>query len=121
MASKPLGGESSPVTPLRLSVPDMPVLARILARFEREELEGFIAVAIDLLDVAAGDDDIEEDDSDCGVEDGPRGFDPEEDRCLAGDDGCGPVCTHGSVYWGSDREDGDVEGWLQPANISPIH
>jgi hypothetical protein len=30
-------------------------ISRLLARFDREQLAGFIEVAIDLLDVAAGD------------------------------------------------------------------
>ena len=35
---------------------------RILGRFDRAQLEGFISVAIDLLDMADGDPDIEDDD-----------------------------------------------------------
>lgn len=37
-------------------------ITRILSGFERDELAGFIAVAIDLLDMADGDLDLEEDD-----------------------------------------------------------
>lgn len=37
-------------------------ITRILSGFERDELAGFIAVAIDLLDLADGDLDLEEDD-----------------------------------------------------------
>lgn len=40
----------------------MPAVARILSRYDRQKLEGFIAVAIDLLDVIGGDADAEEDD-----------------------------------------------------------
>ena len=73
------------------ATPPMPAVARILARFERDQLAGFIAVALDLIDTLDGDADLEdegeaepddadeEDDSDTSVEDGPRGFDPEED------------------------------------------
>lgn len=37
-------------------------VSRVLATFDRDQLAGFIAVAIDLLDFAQGDPDIEEDD-----------------------------------------------------------
>lgn len=37
----------------------MPAVTRILSRFDRPELEGFIAVAIGLLDVLDGDPDVE--------------------------------------------------------------
>lgn len=99
----------------------MPAIARILSRFERDQLAGFIAVAIDLIDAfdgpeddednadheasdgddrdqahpewtslratqrraahnsLAGEEDDEDGDPDTGVEDGPRGFDPETD------------------------------------------
>ena len=90
----------------------MPAIARILARFERDQLAGFIAVALDLIDTLDGDADLEdatdleddhalsrlatgydsgrgpgcevadtgeEDDQDTGIEDDPRGCDPESD------------------------------------------
>ena len=38
----------------------MPAVARILARFERDQLAGFIAVALDLLDTIDGDPDAED-------------------------------------------------------------
>ena len=88
----------------------MPAIARILARFERDQLAGFIAVALDLIDTLDGDADLEDatdleddhalsrlatgydkgpgcevadtgedDDQDTGIEDDPRGFDPETD------------------------------------------
>ncbi len=160
MATQPIGRDASIVT-LPGTLPPMPAVARILARFDRASLSAFIAVAIDLCDMmegdseaelstwpeaiearqrdeglpedneSAGDDeagawiewntmpasqkrgtnltagheDDEDADPDTSVEDGPLGFDPEEDRCLAGDDGCGPVVTHGSIYWGSNWED----------------
>ena len=37
----------------------MPAVARILSRFDRAQLEGFIAVAIDLADALDGDADLE--------------------------------------------------------------
>lgn len=39
--------------------PPMPAVARILSRFDRQQLEGFLSVAIDLLDFADGDPDAE--------------------------------------------------------------
>ncbi|MBB3862224.1 hypothetical protein GGQ88_003522 [Novosphingobium hassiacum] len=48
--------------------------------------------------------DAEDDDPDSGVEDNPQGFDPETDRCEAGDDGCGPVFAHGQLYMGSNED-----------------
>ncbi len=99
----------------------MPAVARILAGFQRDQLAGFIEVAIGLLDIAEpdadlednGDDELtgdeedsawtehhtrgrhklaggmsepfadheddEDDDPDTSVEDGSKGFDPEED------------------------------------------
>lgn len=49
--------------------------------------------------------DDEDGDADTGVEDHPLGFDPEEDMCLAGDDGCGRIVRHGNLHWGSQWED----------------
>ena len=46
-------------------------ITRVLSRFDRAQLVGFIAVAIDLLDLADGDTDIEDDN---------------EDRCPSNDD-----------------------------------
>lgn len=46
--------------------------------------------------------DDEDDDPDTGVEDGP--FDGEEDKCSAGDDGCGPVWVNGYISWGSGED-----------------
>lgn len=88
----------------------MPAGARIPARFERDQLAGFIAVALDLIDTMDGDPDFEnatdleddhalsrrargydkgpgcevsdtgeDDDIETGIEDDPRGFDPETD------------------------------------------
>ncbi|WP_414901293.1 hypothetical protein ACMT1E_15050 [Sphingomonas flavalba] len=39
-----------------------PAITRVLAAFDRDQLAGFVAVAIDLLDLADGDPDREEDD-----------------------------------------------------------
>ena len=87
MATQPITGRVSAFP----ATPPMPAVARILARFEREQLAGFIAVALDLIDTLDGgpdhedegeaepDDTNEDDDPDTGIEDQPRGFDPESD------------------------------------------
>ena len=108
MATQPLGGSASAFP----AISPMPAVARILARFERDQLAGFIAVALDLIDMlddAEGDpegyegdtedafalsgqalryhtgpgcpisDTGEDDDIETGIEDDPRGCDPETD------------------------------------------
>lgn len=74
MASLPTQGSAIAAFP---TLPPMPAVARILARFERDQLAGFIAVAIDLLDTFDGDPDAEE----IPVEDAQITYDlpPEED------------------------------------------
>ncbi len=61
MASLPL---ERPVTIVTLpgTIPPMPAVARILGRYDRSQVEAFIAVAIDLLDVLDGEPDVEDDD-----------------------------------------------------------
>lgn len=54
-------GGIRPVT-LPNQFPPMPTVARILSRFDRDQLTSFIAVAIDLADSMDGDPDIEDDD-----------------------------------------------------------
>jgi hypothetical protein len=36
--------------------------------------------------------------------DGDTDLEPEEDHCLAGDDGCAHMWRGGQRHWGSDRE-----------------
>lgn len=59
--------------PLRApAIPAPPIaITRILSRFDREQLEGFVAIAIDLMDLADGEPDFEDDDP--GEEDDPAG------------------------------------------------
>jgi hypothetical protein len=88
MATQPIEGSAIAAFP---PMPPMPAVTRILARFERDQLAGFIAVALDLLDTLDGDDDLEDegeaepddepedDDPATGIEDDPRGCDPETD------------------------------------------
>ena len=47
-----------PINAMAGKIPPAPVLA-ILSRYRREQIEGFISVAIDLLDLADGDPDLE--------------------------------------------------------------
>ena len=56
MATQPITGSAIAPFP---TIPPMPAVARILARFEREQLAGFIAVALELLDTLDGDADLE--------------------------------------------------------------
>ena len=104
MATRPIEGSVSafPATPPLVAV------ARILGRFDRPTLEAFMTVAVELLDIADGDPDFEnatdleddhalspqacstgpgcevadtgeDDDIETGIEDDPRGCDPETD------------------------------------------
>ncbi|HEV7787117.1 MAG TPA: hypothetical protein VGQ28_17370 [Thermoanaerobaculia bacterium] len=51
----------------------------------------------------------EDDDPDTGVEDGPKGFDPEDDMCLAGDDRVASgSCTRASLLY-EDTGPGDAD------------
>lgn len=73
------GATASPALPIDILLSAIPTLPRpILSRLT--------ARLIDRLDEIDGDCDLEDDDADESVEDDPRGFDPEEDMCLAGDD-----------------------------------
>lgn len=76
------------------------LIAQAIPRLSRHDLEALTERLIDYLDNQDGDPDSEDDDPDSSVEDGA--FDPEEDRCLAGDDGCGPFAQHGVVHWGAE-------------------
>lgn len=58
MATKAIGPDSGIVTLPNHFAP-MPAVMRTLSRFDRQSLEGFITVAIGLLDVVDGDADIE--------------------------------------------------------------
>jgi hypothetical protein len=73
--------------PLPLSL-----LSQSLPMLSRHELEDVVERLIDELDRRDGDPDLE----------------PEEDRCVAGDDGCGPVEQHGRVFWGSECDEHGV-------------
>jgi hypothetical protein len=91
------------ILPARVQPVPPAAISRVLARLDREQLAGFIEVAIELLDVAAGDPDLElngdeedgtraEDDFGCPSANGPGCpiSDPGEDGGdteLNGDEG----------------------------------
>jgi len=59
MATNTIGRSLSAVT-LPNQFPPMPAVARILSKFGRDQLHGFIEVALDLADAMDGDPDIED-------------------------------------------------------------
>ena len=59
MATRAIGADSVSVT-LPPHFAPMPTVMRTLAKFDRESLEGFITVAISLLDIVDGDADYED-------------------------------------------------------------
>lgn len=71
----------------------------------RELVYDAIEALITLADALDGDPDL-----DCAVEDDPRGFDgdSDDDRCAAGDDGCGWSGQYGM------RDESDHEPTRQP-------
>ena len=83
MASSPLQADSALVTLPNHFAP-MPAVMRTLAQFDRRSLEGFIAVAIGLLDVVDGDPDVELN----GDETDHTG----SEECFVDHDGSGPGC-----------------------------
>ncbi len=96
MATNPIEPSSNAVT-LPGTFPPMPAVARVLSRFDRAQLESFIAVAIDLADTLDGDPDQEdatdaEDDfaisADAlsGADRGPGCVVGDSDYCAAKDD-----------------------------------
>ena len=102
----------------------LPALTAMLARYDRAALEDIVSAAIEVMDLMDGDTDLEpngdELDGSMAEDDfGPQnanwlgypgcpisdpGEDDTEDRCVAGDDGCAPICIYGRLYWGYDRE-----------------
>jgi hypothetical protein len=115
MAEAIITGGIRPVT-LPNHFPPMPAVARILSRFDRRELHGFIAVAIDLADAMDGDSDFEgqcnEDEisrcTDLGFGVGYRG-----PGCEIADDG---GCEHDGREPDTDAE---VETWAHWMDHSP--
>ncbi|QUT05187.1 hypothetical protein KFK14_19650 [Sphingobium phenoxybenzoativorans] len=121
--------------PVALQAPPAAV-TRILSRFDRDQLAAFISVAIDLLDIADGDPDLEnatnlEDDfiltkqakfdagpgPGCRISDAGEHAGDEEDGTLAEDEPCakflmmdkGPGCTVSDPDAGVEDEGHDPE------------
>lgn len=97
-------GTFQPVPPAAVS--------RVLATFERRQLEGFIAVALDLLDLADGDPDLE------------NATDTEDDFALsplAHYFTSGPGCTvsdPGGAAEGEDDEEDDPAGQMDEDGLN---
>jgi hypothetical protein len=64
---------------------------------------------IERLDEMEPDPDLEDDDPDASVEDDPKGFDPEEDMCLAGDDRVASGSCTGAMLICEDTGPGDAD------------
>lgn len=58
MATMPTSASPHALTPLAMPIPPA-AISRVLSRFDREQLAGFVAVAIDLMDLGDGDPDFE--------------------------------------------------------------
>lgn len=97
----------------------LPILLATIPSLPRPILSRLVARMIDQLDELDGDPDLEDSDEDESVEDDPEGFDPEEDCCLAGDDGIfsGAVRANGIVdhYVTGDDPDAEDDGAEQRA------
>jgi len=94
--------------PARQPAPSAAV-SRVLSRFTRAELEGFVAVAIDLMDVADGDPDLE------------IGDDLEDDfllspYALAYSEGRGPGCEISDAGGGNVDDQGEGIDEREPDN-----
>ena len=74
----------------RASALPLSLIAQAIPMLTRHDLEALTERLIDHLDQIDGDTDVE---------------DGDEDRCEAGDDGCGPMFKRGIRYWGSDWEE----------------
>ena len=84
MATRPIEGSVSAFP----ATPPMPAVARILARFEREQLAGFIAVALDLIDTLDGDDELEANGDELDGSLGEDDFSPQNAPMHLGGPGC---------------------------------
>lgn len=102
MATNPNTGGIRPVT-LPNQFPPMPAVARILSRFDRAQLEGFISVAIDLADALDGDADLEPEEDKGEEERGEQaGWSNGIDQCKL---------SAGAMAWHhDDAEDDDPAG-----------
>jgi hypothetical protein len=75
-----------------MSTDPVDFLLRAAFRLQRPEIERLTEGLIAGLDVIDGDPDLE----------------PEQDQCLAGDDGCAAVWRMGQKFWGSAAKDAGI-------------
>lgn len=85
--------------------PQIPAIARILSRYERGQIESFIAVAIDLLDFTDGDTDLE----DNGLEDDFTPHPGDGAGCPIADSDCCSARDDDPPYFAGDRAPGDPD------------
>ena len=104
MASTPLGGPPAVVT-MPGTLPPMPAVARILSRFDRAQLVGFIAVAIDLADAMDPDPDLEHDGDELDSDGDERG-----DTAWIEWDKMRGAQKSGPNHLAGQEDDEDVEG-----------
>lgn len=78
------------------------VFLTLVPHFDADDTGNAIELLIEKLDRMTPDPDLEEDDPDSSIEDDVRGFDPEEDCCVAGDD---RVCSGAAVNFGGGGDD----------------
>jgi hypothetical protein len=90
-------------------------IERILGRFDRAQLEGFIAIAIDLLDLADGDPDVERNGDEL---DGSMGEDDFHDQSAdwLGHAGC-PIADPGGCEHDGREPDTDSEREQLPHDV----
>ena len=93
MATAPIEPQGA-VLDMSTNVPPMPAVARILARYDRPQVEAFVEVAIALLDTLDGDPNVEDGDEDC---------------CPAGDDGVFAGRQPGEAFGGIGSDDDEEE------------
>lgn len=72
----------------RASTLPLALIAQAIPRLSRHDLENLTERLIDRLDEIDGDPELE----------------PEEDMCIARDDGCGAIIRNGQTQWGSERD-----------------
>lgn len=95
------------------SQPNMPAVERILARYDRESIEAFLEVALELLDTLDGDPDLEDDDA--GEDDDPGGQCDEDGVNTASPSTSGTHDRHyypGRLIYGVDQSAGPLNGQL---------
>ena len=98
----------APITGAPIRAPFIPAppaaITRVLSRFDREQLSGFITVALDLLDLAEGDSDIEANGDELDGTAGEDDFYPHSN--WQGSPGCPVADPGGCEHDGREIDDG---------------